>query len=203
VQLAIGPDSAPQTILTADAIEFNDGKVIEALANPDGSANTETRVTVDRMLVNNVDMNTTVTTSEIVGAESLIDKPICTVDTNGDPLVPAIYVSPAAYADSKGRSVSGVRAFAQTESSSPNQWRVRMISFVSQDYCDATPTGGAIFPIDPSGPLYSNGAPNDSKCSVYDGAGNRTLDRSDGVVDVYEVRADFGTINVQTRCIAP
>lgn len=200
-QVAVGPTGAPQTILTADAITFNEDTIVTAVPNPDGSAGNETRIEGERIIMNGTDLTFAVTSSNIQATETDVTKPVCEVDAYGTQLVPAIYVSPAAYADSRGRSISGVRAFAQN-SSAPDSWTARMISFVSQDYCSAI-SSGQIVPIDPEGPLQFNGVPDNAQCSVYNADGTIATDRSDGLVDVYEVRQSYGTVNVTTRCIAP
>ena len=200
-QIAVGPTGAPQTILTADAITFNQDTIVSAVPNPDGSGGMETRIDGERIIMNGEDLRLSVTSSIIQPTETEVDKPVCSVDSDGVQLVPAIYVSPAAYADARGRSISGVRAFAQN-GSTPGTWSVRMISFVSQDYCSAI-SGGQIVPIDPNGPLQFNGVPDNSQCSVFNADGSVAINRSDSLVDVYEVRQDYGTVNVTTRCIAP
>lgn len=175
---------------------------IDVLTTEMAGTTPETRLNVDRAMVDGVDISQFLNDPQIVSAEAEVDIPACGTDENGVALVPAIYTSPAAYADARGRPIVGVRAFAEPGSTA-SSWKVRMISFVEEDYCEARNGSGQIVPLDPTGSTYSNGAPNHPNCSVFNADGTVASDRSDGKVDIYEIVSGFGKVMAQTRCVAP
>ena len=154
----------------------------------------------DRAILDGVnggqDLSEAITDSKVVRATDTVAKPSCpAVAADGvTPMVPRIYVSPAAYADSNGRPTVGVRAFA--EDSGAN-WTIRMMNFVAQDFC----TNDASNPLPMGTPTFGNGAPDSPNCTSFDAAGAVVgPDRSDGAADVYEFSFEYAAAIVQTRC---
>lgn len=146
------------------------------------------------------DMSEAILDSRIVRAQGVVDKPVCPATTiDGTPMLPRIYVTPAAYSDAAGRPVVGVRAYAEDLGT---QWKVHLLSFVGRDYCTNDVT--TPLPDDPNTNTWKNNAPeyvpNTNQCSNFNPSGNVTADRSDGKADVYEISSNYGAVLVQTRC---
>ncbi|WP_375263727.1 hypothetical protein [Palleronia sp.] len=196
--LTVDDGSGGTTTLSSTGMAL-DG--VDVLGTTTVGAGSESRLSVDRALVGGMDVGQYLIDPEIVLAQGEVEIPTCGTDENGVALQPAIYTSPAGFADARGRPLVGIRAFA--ESASATSWRVRMISFVEEDYCQARNGSGQIVPLDPTGPTYSNGAPNHPNCSAFNPDGTVATDRSDGKVDIYEVVSGFGKVMAQTRCVAP
>lgn len=197
--LTIDDGSGSTAGLSTMGLALDGSNVLSTTAIGAGS---EARLEVDRAIVGGMDVGQFLNDPQIVAAEGEVDIPACGTDEAGVALVPAIYTSPAAYADARGRPIVGVRAFAEPGSTA-STWKVRMISFVEEDYCTARNGSGQIVPLDPTGATYSNGAPTHPNCSVFNADGTVASDRSDGKVDIYEIVSGFGKVMAQTRCVAP
>lgn len=150
------------------------------------------------------DMAEAILDSRIVKAEGLVPKPTCPATTiNGTPMLPRIYVTPAAYSDAAGRPIVGVRAYAEDLGS---QWRVHLLSFIGRDYCRNGVTSP--MPDDPNTNPWQNNAPEyvpkSNQCIKFNGGGSPNPDpannRHDGKADVYQISPNFGAVLVQTRC---
>lgn len=213
-----------------DDISIAGTPVIENEARGDGVS--EVRVTANRITVDGPDgpqdISSFLSLTSVVAPRATVAKPTCPIAADGTPMVPEIQVTPVAHVDAGGRSLAGVQALF--EDVDATEWRVRMVSFLEEDFCDFSLAG----PRDPAGAFYSgadfdNGAPNQAGCSVFtmvdatDTAGNIIYesdgttpktrwqapasgspnDYSDGLVDVYEVGQDHGWIRAETKCVMP
>lgn len=186
----------------------------------------ETVFTSDRIVASGInqasggqDLAEGIFDSRVAVAGDILEKPTCPAySINGNEMVPRIYLTPAAYADQGGRPIVGVRAFAEdvdlaTGTPDPlgDAWRVRLVLYVNQDFCDADvnfssplqmdqlqPAGDGFLPNDSGGgdPEISNG-----RCSTFDTTtGEVIVDLSDGRADVYEVPSTLGAALIHTRC---
>lgn len=148
------------------------------------------------------DLAEAIVDSRVVFAGMDVEKPHCpTHSIGGFPMLPRIYVTPAAYSDPEGRAIIGVRAFAEDKDSTT--WTVRLMAFVGQDFCTNSTSDPISFPYTLASTGNANapsGAPVHSQCSTFAPDGTIMIDRSDDQSDVYELNADAGAVLVQTRC---
>lgn len=203
--VSLGPNATlGQMAVTADGIDFAGQDVLTRRAV---NGSDENILSADRLTLAGVnggqDMSEAVANTRVVPARSTIEKPMCPATTldGTATMEPRIYVSPAAYADPRGRSVVGVRAFADDIGT---EWRVRLLVFVGQDFCSGS--NNPSNPIPTNGVSYrANGSPILPNCTTFDGSGLIDVDRSDGQADVYELYPtagglDYGAVIAQTRC---
>lgn len=198
------------TRITADAINFGGADVIKTTAR---NGDTELDVSADRFIQDGIgpegrlDMSEVVSTSRVVQAGSLVQMPTCpTTAIDGvTPMEPRIYVTPAAYADPRGRPIVGVRAFGEEEGTN---WRVKLLVYVAQDFCNNTTAN----PLDPAS--TANGGdmerhprlgwlPTGGNCMTFNAEGDVDqggASRKDGNADIYELRDQNAAVIVQTRC---
>ncbi|WP_411840047.1 hypothetical protein [Paracoccus sp. ME4] len=198
------------TRITAEAINFGGNDVIRTTTR-DGNA--ELDVSADRFIQAGVgpdgklDMSEVVSSSRVVQAGSLVPMPTCpaTALDGVTPMQPRIYVTPAAYADPRGRPIVGVRAFGEEEGSN---WRVKLLVYVAQDFCNNTTSN----PLDPA--ATTNGGdmerhprlgwlPTGGNCMTFNAEGDVDQggsSRKDGNADIYELRDQNAAVIVQTRC---
>jgi hypothetical protein len=186
----------------------------------------ETVFTSDRIVASGInqasggqDLAEGIFNSRVSVAGDILEKPTCPAySIGGEEMRPRIYLTPAAYADQGGRPIVGVRAFAEdvdflTGLPDPDgdAWRVRLVLYVNQDFCNEDVNFNSPLQMDQLQPAGDGFLPNDSgggdpevfngRCSTFDTTTGEVISNmSDGRADVYEVPSTLGAALIHTRC---
>jgi len=213
-----GSASIGQTTISDTAIGYHGENIVERKTLGGTPQNV---MGADRLVVGDLasgqDVSEAIFSSQVVQAGSLVDMPQCPAFAldGTTPLRPRIYLTPQTYQDPHGRPIVGVRAYAEEVTPNTN-WRVRLFSFIQQDYCtndvtSAIQTSDVREIVVPAPTLYD---PSAVKRIVYPdptsgGAQCTTVNpltgevsnvRSDSRSDAYELTGNDAYIIVQTRC---